>query len=171
MPGANVAMRQLKQSSTMGTATPTAEAFGCHKPFYHNIEPCGIGWRLEIIAAFFCRFFVKIGPRLRYLYDVVEIFRRAGGDISTTSPRYLRHLTEISRPNDGNISAKTPKFFYFFAPIPPQKAIFSHQKSSKIPQKKSKNDSKTHKKYHFFSRKCSVFCSQNPIFLPKNHHI
>ena len=128
MPGANVAERQVKQSSMMGPAIPTAEAFECHKPFNHSIEPCGIGRRLEIIAAFFCRFFVKIGPRLRYLYDVVEIFRRAGGDISTTSPRYLRHLTEVSRPNGWDISAKTAKFFLFLAPITPRKPILDPEK-------------------------------------------
>ena len=148
----------------MGPAIPTAEAFECHKPFNHSIEPCGIGRRLEIIAAFFCRFFVKIGPRLRYSDDVMEIS-------PPTMSRYLDDFTEISPSPDRDISAKWWQYLHQMTEIsrPKQRNffIFLHQYHPKKPFLAQKNCQIKPPKYPKTAKKQPFLHSKAPFSLQK----
>ena len=100
--------------------------------------------------------------RWRYLDDFTEISPSPDRDISPKWWQYLHQMTEISPPKQRNFS-------YFLLQYHSKKPFLAPkncQLSPKIEQKHLKNA----KKYHFYPQKSSVFCSQNPIFLPKNHH-
>ena len=87
-----------------------------------------------------------------------------------TMSRYLHDFTEISPSPDRDISAKWWRYLAYFCRNKASKIYFYLKKKPKRSPKIEQKHLKNAKKYHFYPQKSSVFCSQNPIFLPKNHH-